>query len=207
MIKNRKNPPVHDFNIELSLDNYSYITASTVINGNINSASGLVIHGTVNGDVKSDAEILIGSSAVINGNVSAKSALIQGNIKGNINLSDWITLKKGSTVIGDICANNMTCEKNIKLQGKIQIGENSEINESTSNIIQLTSVRAKLGGSKKEAKDSLTTPKVKSDSDKPLPNIKDKDKKPSNGTSEEKIIEDNSDIKRGKENLKDIWSL
>lgn len=91
-------------NIESILsDDTTYITKSTVIDGNIKTDGGLDIIGTVNGNVTCDGKLILGGSikgGVTVGELYANAAKIEGDV-----LSEGsVKIGMGSVVVGNVVA-------------------------------------------------------------------------------------------------------
>ena len=64
------------------------VAAGTIIVGNIATPGNIRVEGNVEGSLESKNKIIIGESAQVTGNVSAKEVEISGHVKGEIRCSD-----------------------------------------------------------------------------------------------------------------------
>jgi cytoskeletal protein CcmA (bactofilin family) len=106
--------------------NQSLIAADVEITGTIKSSSGLRIEGKLDGELVCSADAIIGKSAVIKGNLSVNSIIIEGSIEGNITAKDKIDMKSTAKVHGDIVAKRLAVEDGVTFIGR------SEVNPSGS---------------------------------------------------------------------------
>jgi cytoskeletal protein CcmA (bactofilin family) len=97
----------------------SFISEDLVITGNIKSASGIEIKGSVIGDIEA-ISVEIGTSGSVDGNVSAKSADIHGSMKGGLSTVS-VTIHSKAVVKANITAEEMASENGARIAGKIDI--------------------------------------------------------------------------------------
>ena len=71
----------------------SIIGPEMEIDGNVSVNGDLLIYGTINGDVKSDGDIISANNSKVNGNIESKNASISGMVQGNLIIESKVTLK------------------------------------------------------------------------------------------------------------------
>ena len=86
-------------------------------NGNFSAEGSVRIDGTVNGDVTVTGSLTVGSAGIINGDVSAKSAMIGGEVIGNVTVADKTELTGTAKVIGNISTTLIVIDENAVFQG------------------------------------------------------------------------------------------
>src|SRR3954465_8214282 len=77
------------------------IGAGTVVEGDIKSNGDIRVDGTVYGSVNSKAKVVIGSTGVIEGDVSSQNADVSGTVRGKTSISELLFLKSSASVMGD----------------------------------------------------------------------------------------------------------
>ena len=95
----------------------SIIGPEMEINGNVSVKGDLLIYGTIQGDVKSDSDIISAKDSVVNGNIESKNASISGVVKGSLVIQSKVTLKKDAYLKGDLKASIITLEEGAKFDG------------------------------------------------------------------------------------------
>lgn len=109
------------------------IGKGTIVEGTIETFGNIRIEGKVIGDIKTKSKVVLGHSAYVEGNVLAQNADVEGELKGNIEISDILTLKASSVINGDIKTNKLIVESGAAFNGgckmgvsikEIKIGEN-----------------------------------------------------------------------------------
>ena len=109
------------------------IGKGTIVEGTIETFGNIRIEGKVIGDIKTKSKVVLGHSAYVEGNILAQNADVEGELKGNIEISDILTLKASSVINGDIKTNKLIVESGAAFNGgckmgvsikEIKIGEN-----------------------------------------------------------------------------------
>ena len=78
------------------------LVVSGAVTGNTSSSEFFSNNARINGDVNCTGAVKIGSGTVIIGNLSAKSAVIAGAIKGNIDVHGPVIIDSTAILLGDI---------------------------------------------------------------------------------------------------------
>ena len=100
------------------------ISAGTKLKGDISSSSDLRIDGTVLGNIHSTAKIVIGSSGVVEGDISGNQADIVGKVSGNIHTKELLQLRGESVVTGNLFAGKLQVEPSATFNGQCHMGAN-----------------------------------------------------------------------------------
>lgn len=100
----------------------SIISESLTIEGNLISEGEVQIDGTVNGDVAA-ANLTVGQSAVINGEIDASVLTIRGYVDGRIK-GEEISIMSTATVKGDVIHTSLSIEPGAKIDGHLQHNDN-----------------------------------------------------------------------------------
>lgn len=107
---------------EINTPSINLIGAGTVINGEVKSSGDIRVDGTVIGTVNSKGKVVIGSTGNIEGEVFCQNADVSGTIKGNITVSEILSLKASSNLIGDIVTNKLSIEPGANFSGSCSMG-------------------------------------------------------------------------------------
>lgn len=107
------------------------IGKGTVVTGDIESHGNIRIEGKVVGNIHSKSKVVLGSGAIVEGNVSAQNAEIEGQINGKIEIKDVLTLKASAVINGDIYTNKLVTDPGAKFNGKCHM-ENTSVNGASS---------------------------------------------------------------------------
>ena len=104
-----------------------------VVNGPISLKGGIIIYGTVYGDIQTDGPLRITISGKVFGNVQASDAHIGGSIKGDITVANKIVLGRKSEINGDLVYSSLIIEDGAQFQGSCSVigNEKKDIDSST----------------------------------------------------------------------------
>jgi len=116
--------------------NSTLIGAGTVITGDLESNGDIRIDGMLKGNLKGKAKIIIGTDAVVEGDIEGLQADIMGHVTGNIKIEELLYLHGNTEVNGDIYAGKLQVEPTAVFNGKCNMGANIvELNNTVTNVI------------------------------------------------------------------------
>lgn len=107
------------------------IGSGTTLKGDISSNSDLRIDGTIIGNIRSSAKIVIGASGVVEGDLEGNQADIVGKVSGNIKVKDILQLRGDCVVSGNIYANKLQVEPTATFNGQCHMGNQPGANLSS----------------------------------------------------------------------------
>jgi cytoskeletal protein CcmA (bactofilin family) len=96
------------------------------ITGSVKCASTIQIDGKLNGDLTSSGNTTVGANAVINGNIASDSAVLKGQVNGNVTAKDRIQLTATAKLTGDIRAKRLSVEDGATLIGKTEVNPSGQ---------------------------------------------------------------------------------
>lgn len=96
---------------------HNSLVFGTVITGNLKSKTDIRIDGKLEGNLESEAKVVIGKNALILGNVICHSILIEGKIEGNITAKDCLHIQRTGIVFGDLRTNKLIIEDGAVFDG------------------------------------------------------------------------------------------
>lgn len=97
------------------------IGLGTLIKGSLSSEGDLRIDGKIEGDVLSKSKIAMGASAVITGNVNARSADISGRIDGDVVVNETLFLRSSAKVNGNVSTSKLVVESGAEFNGSCRM--------------------------------------------------------------------------------------
>lgn len=100
------------------------IGAGTTLKGDISSNSDLRIDGTVLGNIHSAAKIIIGSSGVVEGDITCNQSDIVGKVSGNVRAKELLQLRGECVVTGNLYAGKLQVEPSATFNGQCHMGAN-----------------------------------------------------------------------------------
>jgi len=98
------------------------IGKGTYLEGNIETHGNIRIEGKVTGDVKSKSKVALGPQSLIQGNIIALNADIEGEVKGTLEIAEILVLKATAVINGDIITGKMVVEPGAVFNGTCKMG-------------------------------------------------------------------------------------
>jgi len=95
------------------------------VNGDLTIKGDILIYGTVLGNVECRGKVHTAKGSLIKGNVSSKSAYINGKIEGDLIAQDKVVLAKCSQLKGNLVSSTLTIEEGAKFDGVCNMQDKS----------------------------------------------------------------------------------
>lgn len=89
----------------------------TVVDGNLQFTENVKFDGKLTGDLRCAADVVIGGTAVVEGNISAENVMISGKVTGNVTAAGQFCLTKTGNLKGNVQAASLVVEEGGILQG------------------------------------------------------------------------------------------
>ena len=102
----------------------SIIGSGVTLSGDLVSTADIRIDGTVKGNIKSSARILIGSDGMVEGDMESLQADVMGTIKGNIKVKELLNLGGNAVINGNIYAGKLQVEPTVTFNGHCYMNNN-----------------------------------------------------------------------------------
>jgi len=87
------------------------------VKGAIHSKGTLRIDGSCEGTIESDADVIVGESAVLNSEIKARNVTVGGSITGNITVSGRLEILQTGKVKGDVHVGTLVISEGALFQG------------------------------------------------------------------------------------------
>jgi len=94
------------------------IGINVTLKGNLHNKGSIQVNGNIDGEVRSDENILIGETATIKGPVIAKKIEISGEVKGLVDASEKLEINSSGRIYGDITAKSLVIKEGAIFVGK-----------------------------------------------------------------------------------------
>ncbi|MFM2358440.1 MAG: hypothetical protein RLY16_433 [Bacteroidota bacterium] len=111
-------------NTDTPVGSTTIIGAGTLIEGDISSNGDIRIDGTLRGNLKGKAKVLIGNDGVVEGDVTGQDADILGKVTGQLKIKGLLQLRGNCSVQGDIFAGKLEVEPTATFNGSCHMGAN-----------------------------------------------------------------------------------
>lgn len=117
-------------------DASTMIGSGTTITGDMQSNGDIRIDGTLKGNLKGKAKIIVGADGVVDGNIEGLSADIMGRVNGVIKVQELLFLHGKTEVHGDIYAGKLQVEPTAVFNGNCHMGANIvELKKEVANAV------------------------------------------------------------------------
>lgn len=101
------------------------ISTGTDITGDVKSTGDIRIDGTLSGNLTTKGKIVIGPTGKVKGEIVCKNSEVSGTIEGKITVSQLLTLKASSKILGDISTSKLSIEPGAMFSGNCKMSENN----------------------------------------------------------------------------------
>lgn len=102
------------------------VGANVELKGSIHNTGPIHIHGRIQGDIVSDAMVLIGETAIVEGPVKGKHIEVAGQVIGSLMADEQIELQAKSIVKGDLATKRLSIKPGALFIGTSQMTDTSE---------------------------------------------------------------------------------
>ena len=99
----------------------SVLAPETTVQGNLHSAHGIRVLGSVEGDIKSLGRVKIEKGGEVQGNITAADVIMNGTLEGDIEAAGQVELGPESRVAGNIQAAKIAIAEGSFFQGDIKM--------------------------------------------------------------------------------------
>ncbi len=96
---------------------HTMIGADVVIQRSVELEGGIIVYGTIFGDVTTKGPVRVARTGKVVGNVQASDIRVGGEIEGNITVANRAELGQHSRLIGDLTCNRLLIEEGASFDG------------------------------------------------------------------------------------------
>jgi len=111
ILKKRPNPDKVD----------TLVGNKTVFEGKLNAYGGIRIDGTVKGEIECQGVLVVGNGGKIEANIIADSAIVGGEVVGNITAKDRLEIVSQGRVLGDITTSHLVIADGVTFDGSCRM--------------------------------------------------------------------------------------
>jgi cytoskeletal protein CcmA (bactofilin family) len=113
----------------------SVIGKTLFINGEITSDEEVLIEGKIEGKIKSNHRVIVGTNGVVNADIDAKEVIIKGAVTGNVSCSYKIEIVPDGKLTGNIVSDKVVLAEGAIFKGNIDMQSGSEGNSGDTDEI------------------------------------------------------------------------
>lgn len=97
------------------------VASGTKISGRLSGTSEVLVEGMVEGEIRLDSQLVVGTGGEVLGDVSARSVRIAGRITGNVQAEDRVELLPTGSLEGDVTAPRVAIAEGGFCKGRIEM--------------------------------------------------------------------------------------
>lgn len=97
----------------------TFIGPQVRVQGDFSGEGNVRVEGSVVGNLHTKGDVTVGQQAVIEAELKAHNALVAGKVKGNLTVTQSLTLQATANVLGDIKAVSLIVEEGAVINGRI----------------------------------------------------------------------------------------
>lgn len=103
-------------------EDVSVISSQVVFRGELTAGQDIYIHGTIEGTIAHQSKnVIVGKEGRVRALIHATTVRVEGQVDGDIHGDDFVELKAGSRVDGDIYCSSIKIEKGARLNGMVNM--------------------------------------------------------------------------------------
>ena len=103
------------------LSQQNTIAQGTIIEGDLKSEGDFRIEGVINGTLITKGKVVIGTTGLVEGNLSCNNADIEGKIKGKLVVLETLSLRASANVYGDVQTGKLAVEPGATFNANCQM--------------------------------------------------------------------------------------
>jgi cytoskeletal protein CcmA (bactofilin family) len=115
-------------NLEMENQTINLIGTGTVIEGNVTSNGDIRVDGSLKGVLNTKGKVIVGDGGKIKGEVHCKNFEVEGSIDGKVFVSELLSLRAKSKLIGEITTNKLAIEPGAVFTGKCDMSGSNSFN-------------------------------------------------------------------------------
>ena len=115
-------------NIEMDNTTINLIGTGTIIEGNVKSDGDFRIDGSLRGNISIKGKVIIGEDGKVNGEIHCKNVEVEGSVEGKVFVSDLLSLRSKSKLIGEMTTNKLAIEPGAVFTGKCDMSGTNNLN-------------------------------------------------------------------------------
>lgn len=100
-----------------------FVDAGCTIRGELEFADSFRLDGKVEGDVRSTAELVVGDSGAVHGEISVARCFVAGQVRGTLRATEHVVLHATSKVRADIYTPALVMEDGAFFEGRVVMSD------------------------------------------------------------------------------------
>jgi cytoskeletal protein CcmA (bactofilin family) len=102
------------------------LVKGTSVEGTVKCESDIRIDGTITGDLICKAKVIVGPTGYIEGEITCQNAVVEGKIKGVLNVSDVLNIRETAEIDGTISTGKLIVQSGAKFNVACKMIDNAK---------------------------------------------------------------------------------
>jgi len=104
----------------------NFLVKGTEIEGDVDAKSDIRIDGSIIGNLKCAAKVIIGAEGKVDGSIVCENAIIEGHFNGDITVSGLLSVKENAVLTGNVATNKLEVTPGAQFNGSCSMGNNAQ---------------------------------------------------------------------------------
>ena len=118
-------------------NSFTILTEGCFFEGKLHCRGATRIGGRINGEIISEGKLIIEETAVIEANIQAENAIVQGEVHGSLNAKGTVEITQSAVFVGDISTPSLIVHKGAVFNGSSHMKE--QVDARSTNVKSLKS--------------------------------------------------------------------
>ncbi len=123
MFGNSKKPNSDQGTSLPSSSSINTIVVGTSIEGTIDTQNDIRIDGKVDGTLTCAGKLIIGPDGKVEGDANCQNAVIEGQFRGNLTVTDILDVRENASVVGEIKTGKLLVQNGATFNGNCDMGQ------------------------------------------------------------------------------------
>lgn len=107
---------------EVARKQASVLGAASKVAGDLVADENIEIEGLVEGCVRARrSRVTVGRDGFVQAQIEARSVRVKGSVRGNVSAEDWVEVKPGGVIRGDVCAPRIVLHDGAIVTGRLDM--------------------------------------------------------------------------------------
>lgn len=109
----------------------AFLGSGTIYTGDLSFEGAVRIDGIFSGNITSNGTLIVGQGAKVNGKIKVGSIVVNGNVEGEVNVTQRAVLHKTAVLLGTLTAKLLVMEEGAMLDGDLHMNQQAGTAEIT----------------------------------------------------------------------------
>lgn len=103
------------------------LAEGVLFKGNFETGEPILVHGEIQGNIKSSSDVILSATAKLEGNLDAENTTISGLVKGDIHCKNTAQMEEKSEIKGDLQTSRFIMSEDAVFTGNLKVKKEKTI--------------------------------------------------------------------------------